>query len=181
MPLLIIYNRMSGIQERKNLEFCEKTLELKNDIEKSFIVLGEHLHRIYEEKLYEGQWESFQEYVDEFKNLSYQSAMKLIAIYQKFVLDYKFAPERIIKAGGWTVLATLLPVVKNKTDAEKWLHQAEHNTRKDLSKEVHEIRTGVEMKNCKHKDTYKITVCRECGDRWSDHESTKPKLEKSKK
>lgn len=149
--------------ELDNISYCNDALLLKDTIEVSFLSLGERLYNIRERKMYEGQWSSFSEYVMEFKNISEGTASKLINIYQKFVITYGIEPRQIAGAGGWSVIAETLPLVKSKDDAIHWLEQSTLLSRSDLRRTIQEAKTGVDMADCKHEDTYTIEVCRICG------------------
>ncbi|MBX4188188.1 MAG: hypothetical protein KW793_03590 [Candidatus Doudnabacteria bacterium] len=149
-------------KEVKNLEYCERVLSLKKDIEGSFLVLGEYLHEIKASKLYEPQWSSFEEFSFELK-MSTNTVNKLMQIYRTFVLEYEISRENIITAGGWSVISDLLPVVDSKRTALHWLNAASNMTRADLRKELIEAKTGVSMQTCKHPAMYTISVCRDCG------------------
>lgn len=146
----------------QKLNYCNDTLALKNSIEIDFLELGKRLKNIRDNRLFESQWESFSEYVLEFKNLSEGTVSKLINIYEKFVVEYGFAPEQIAEAGGWTVLAETLPVVKTAKQAEHWLLQATALTRSDLRRSISEQKTGIEIENCTHPRKYTLCICPDC-------------------
>lgn len=148
----------------QGFNYCSEAIVLKKHIEESFISLGEHLYKIKEEGLFSPQWSSWDEFLREMK-LSLNTGNKLIQIYTTFVLEYGFSAEDLVSAGGWTVIAEVLPVVQGRDDAENWLMMCENLSREDLRKEVRESKTGVDMGSCKHKDTYVIKVCRTCGER----------------
>lgn len=150
---------MSDIE---NYNFCEETKLLKNKIENSFLELGERLLKIRDQNLYTPQWSSFTEYVWELK-WSEAKASKLINIYQKFVLNYGFPTERLLNAGGWSGLAEVLALVKDKESAEYWLHELEISSRPDLRVKIKEFVTGIEQADCLHPDNYVLKICRACG------------------
>lgn len=116
---------------------------------------------IREKKMYQNQWETFSEYVEEMR-MSESSASKIISIYEKFVVQYQFEPQRIIEAGGWSQVAEILPMVKNKEDAEVWLEKSSMLTRKDLRDEMTEAKTGKSQITCPHTETYTVKICKEC-------------------
>jgi hypothetical protein len=153
---------MTTKNELQDLNYCESTIELKSTIENSFLDLGQRLLKIRNENLYLPQWTSFLEYVWEMK-MSEAQASKLINIYQKFVLEYAFPRERLLKAGGWSSLAEVLPMIKSKEDAEYWLEKTEILSRPDLRKEKKEHVTGIQQSDCEHHDTYELRICRTCG------------------
>lgn len=152
----------------KDLEYCKDALTLKTSLEEGFLRLGEYLLNIKEKSLYEPNWASWEEYSIELK-MSQNSINKLIQIYQTLVLNHGIPEKKIVDAGGWSVIADLLPVIKSKEDAEEWLTKAKELTREDLRKELTEEKTGLPMKDCRHRNTYTIVVCRDCGIKMEDH------------
>lgn len=146
----------------ENLKYCEETLELKANIEGGFLALAEHLYNIKEHSLFEPQWSSFLEFCDELR-MSQNNINKLIQIHQTFVLDYAIDKDKIKTAGGWSALQEILPMVSNKKQALKWLESASLLSRSDLRKNIIEEKTGIDMRHCRHKDTYTVKICRTCG------------------
>lgn len=155
---------MSTKALQKNLEYCEKTLTLKSALEEGFVALGERLGRIRDEELYKPQWSTFAEFLEEMK-LSEATASKMISIYQKFVIGFGIAPEKIALAGGWNPAYEISTFAQTKKEAVEWLEKSSTLTRQDLRKELQERKSGIPMKECKHKDTYTIKICRDCGER----------------
>lgn len=149
--------------ELANYEYIEKTVALKNNIEKGFLELGERLKSIRDERMYEPQYDSFDDFIPELK-MSHATVSKLINIYEKFVVQYRLSSTVLLEAGGWTVIAELLPIVKSKADAKKWIEKARLLHRNDLRIEIKEFRTGIDQRTCKHtKDFYVLHICRICG------------------
>lgn len=154
--------------ETKNYEYCNDTINLKRSIEGTFMVLAEHLSNIKAQSLYLPAWSSWEEYVNELK-MSTNMVNKLIQMHEMLVLEYSIPTKQVIAAGGWTVIADLLPIIKTKAQAVEWLEKAKTLTRDDLRKEMKEAKSGVQMSSCKHKNTYTIVVCRDCGLKIEDH------------
>lgn len=153
----------------KHLKFCEDTIKWKNTLEIGFLDIGKRLRMIRDDKMWEGRWEDFDHFCREDMKLTQQSAYKLIGIYEKFVLEYKFAPARIAAAGGWGVVAEILPLAIDADAAEAWVSIAEKSqSRRDLRQLIREGKTGVDPMKCKHKDAKEIVMmmCSECGERW---------------
>lgn len=146
----------------QNVTYCNQTLTLKNSIEESFLELGARLMNIRDNCLYEGQWESFEDYLLEFKNISEGTASRLINIYKKFVVEYNFAPKLLAEAGGWSVLAETLPNVNSLQEAEYWLGEATALTRTHLRRTLKEHKTGIKMDTCAHLETYTLQICKTC-------------------
>lgn len=141
---------------------CQTTLDLKDKIENSFLILGESLWKIREERMWEGQWTSFGEFLMEMK-MSEPTASKLINIWAKFVMEFGINPFLVVEAGGWGNVAEILPVVKDKLSAEEWLGKAKVLTREDLRTEIRIAKGGTPPEDCSHGDSYTIKVCRTCG------------------
>lgn len=149
----------------QRLGYCEKAIELKKNIEGSFLDLGELLYNIKEHRMYEPQWSSFEEYCFELK-MSSNVIYKLIQIYKTFIIGYGFTHSEVITAGGFSLLQDILPVIKTKKDAMEWLKKSEVLTRSDLRKEIKEQKTGISMTSCKHPETYTVEICKHCNERW---------------
>lgn len=150
--------------EIQKLDYCNKAIKLKNDLEGGFIALGEYLHNIKENSLWEASWGSWDEFTWELK-MSQNMINKLVQIYRTFVLEYGMTQEQISTAGGWSVVADVLPMVTSKKEALHWLNKAQSLTRADLRKEMQEEKTGIIMSTCSHPETYTIEICKVCGDR----------------
>lgn len=149
-------------KELENLTYCNEALKLENQLRKGFLALAGVLHNIREKRLYEPQWASFEEYLMEFKDISSSTASKLIKIHEKFVEEYHF-PQGKLEKVGWTGLYTIANVSDTKENAEYWIQIATEQTQNDLKKTVREELTGESMMNCKHKETFTIKVCKDCG------------------
>lgn len=153
---------------KTNFDYCQKTMLLKNDLEMSYLLLGERLQRISDEKMYEPNYDTFEDFLQEL-NISRSTASKLINVWSRFVVGFKIKPKVLAQAGGWSKVAEILPFAENKTQALDWLIKAKTLTQADLRKELIEFRTGVEMRGCEHPEVETITFqrCLKC------HESFK--------
>lgn len=146
-----------------NLKYCEEALALRESIEDDFLLLGESLYNIREHNLFEPQWSSFVEFCFELR-MTQASINRLIQIHKVFVLDYEL-PRKEITHAGVSNLFDVLSSIQNKKDAQKWLAKATLLTRQDLRKELTEHKTGIDMRKCKHKNTYVVEICKDCGER----------------
>lgn len=156
-----------SLQTTKALNFCEETAELKSQTEEAFLELGSRLNEIKTKQLFLGRWEDFDHYCREELKMTQQTAYKLISIYETFIVQYKVPIDKLAKAGGWTMLATILPVVENKEDAHECVDQAiALQSKRELAQWVREKKTGVNPTNCKHKltETYMVSRCLDCGE-----------------
>lgn len=151
--------------EIQHKDYCDDTLEMEQGARLVYLILGERLRKIRENRMYEPAWSSWHEYCMEFKDLSTGSISKIIAVYERFILELGYKPLELAKAGGWTKLYEISKRVTNREDAAKWLDIAETCSRKDLNDYLIEDKVGVIMSECHHEDTYVIRVCRECGNK----------------
>lgn len=153
-------------QEEKNKhEFLQMLIKLSQQLEFNYLEFGKQLKTCRDDEVYDPEYDTFPAFLQEIK-LTQSKASKLINIYEKFVVEYGIPIEKLAQAGGWSVVAEILPVVTNKAKAKEWVEKAIKMRRKDLRKEVKEENTGVSMADCTHTDTYLIEVCRICSDSW---------------
>lgn len=148
---------------QKQSEFCKQTLELKQNIEVTFLEFGARLSYIKSNDLWKSQWESWEYYLEEAK-LSPATASKLINIYEKFVVEYQIQPKDIAIAGGWSSVSEVLPMVKDKVSALEWLNKVATLTRKDLRDEMLEKKTGIPQSSTEYDDdVYYLKIWRVTG------------------
>jgi len=151
-----------------NADLCQDALKLKKDLEMNFILLGEYLSSIKEHRLYDQQYESFDEFLMEM-HMTKGTASKLINIYKMFIVKYQFSPLQLVEAGSWTKLAMVVPLIRSKEDADYWLTQSTILTSTDLTRSLKEEKTGKDMSKCKHEDSYTLCICRDCGYKYETH------------
>lgn len=155
-----------------NKTFCDETADLKTNVESQFLILGERLKKIRDEKLYDGYWHDFEEYVNDAMSMSKANSSKLINIYEKFSLAYHISEKRLAKLGK-DKLQEILPMVHDAETAAFWIDKAENMKRRDdLRREIAEFKTGIPAVECGHANVYTLKVCRLCKSRWvEDNES----------
>lgn len=155
-------------KELKNYTFCDETIKLKQNIENSFIEMGRRLMTIRDNRLFEPQWTSFAEYLEEMK-LSEAQASKLINIVRKIVIRHQFSTAELLQTGGWAVLAEILPFITDKTtrdEVQEMIDDSKVLTMQDLRKKLKEKKTGIDMSQCKHDNFYILKICRTCKDKF---------------
>lgn len=157
--------------ETKNHRFCLETMDFKQRIEIDFLQLGERLYRIREGRIYEPFWSDFDEFLMEMK-ISDSTASRLIGIWHKFVFQFKIATSQIAKAGGWSVVAEIMPACEDKRLAVHWLAKAQNLSVTDLRRELRESKSGIDMRDCDH-DFYLLRCCRKCHVKESVHDQEK--------
>ena len=145
------------------LGFCESTIELVQNIEGAFINLGERLHKIRIERLWESNWDSYEEFLGEIK-ISPGKASKIVSVYETFVLEYKVPTEKLSSV-GWSSLYSMLPAIKSGQDANEWVEKGSVLRREDIEDEVREFKKG--KCNCDEHPFEEIIlqICKNCGKR----------------
>jgi hypothetical protein len=129
----------AGTIEQQNHDYCNETLKLKVSLELHFLEMGKRLLEIRDNRLYQPAWETFTEYLMEMK-WDRSRANRIINIYKIFVVQYQIAPARLAAAGGWSILAELLPVAIDKEQAEEWVDKAALHPQQELRQEIREAR-----------------------------------------
>lgn len=146
----------------KNHEFLEGTKDLKNDIEKRFLLLGKRLKKIRDEQLYVPEYEKFYEWLEGEMKMSESTASRLITVYTVFIEKYEMDME-VVSQIGWSDAYALSKSVKTKEEAEEWLEKGALLTSSDLRKELVEFRRG---KPCDHTwEKIPYEQCTGCGER----------------
>lgn len=163
---------MIAAVDTANYEYCEQTIELKKTIELSYLEMAERLYRIKLNRMYLPAYESFGDFLQEI-DLSEATASKMINIWVRFVIEYQIAPQLMADAGGWTIVAEILPFAVSKKAAENWLEEAKAlRSRAKLRKSLKEAETGIDMRHCKHEHFETITFdkCLNCHETWRTYE-----------
>lgn len=149
--------------ERHN--YLRETIGLKDELEKGFLVLAERLKKIRDEILYEGNYDSFEDFIAEL-DMSRSTCYKLIAVYEKFILLGELDPQEVAKR-GWGNLSMFSNMIGTKEKAREVFELVSPLSRSDAIKTLHEMKTGIAMATCSHADLEDIhfTECRQCHER----------------
>lgn len=150
--------------EKLQYDYCIEAINQKNKMEHQFWNLAEMLYKIKTEGRFLGSWDSWEEYCMEFKGFSKRSIDKIIQLYRVFIIENGMQIKDL-EQSGWAVLAETLPQIHSKEDATEWVEKSKTLTLQDMRKEIREKKTGVSMITCKHKNTYTIQICEDCGER----------------
>jgi hypothetical protein len=159
---------LETVEERYAL--VRRAFDVKKDIELRYLEMGAVLKEIRDSGAWEDTYESFDNpkmhnFIEDLR-IKKSTANKLIQIYEKLVIDYKIKPEKLLEAGGWSKLAEVLPLVKDKTTADHYVNLAiSARNQKDLRENIREEKTGIIMSECPHNDFYVLKICRRCGER----------------
>jgi hypothetical protein len=155
--------------ETKQYEFLEETKKLLGQTSIAQFILAERLHRIKEERLWQAGYESFDDYCMELKTYNSGTISKLMTIHKKFVIEYQIPQEKLAEV-GWTILYKAKNVLTGKEDAEEFVDNAIIWTGSDTNREIASRKSGKDIDDCLHENTILVRICKECGQRWEQHE-----------
>jgi hypothetical protein len=128
---------MSGIT---NNQFVKDTITLVQRIETSFLELGARLYKIREERLWEGSYDTFNDFLAELK-LTPGNASILASVHKNYVLDGGIEPEQL--AGiSYSNLYEAIPLIE-KEGVLSAATKAETLTRSEIKEELREQKLGV--------------------------------------
>ena len=139
--------------------YIKETVALRDKIEGAFIILGERFHKILEDGLWKGTFESYAEFLAEMR-ISEANASKLMTVYRTYVVEHGVSHEKLARA-GWSNLYTAIPLLKEK-NAEEVVQKATALRRADISDEVREKQYPEH--DCKG-ETVRYRICDTCGKR----------------
>jgi hypothetical protein len=141
--------------------YLKETLGLKSDIEGAFLQLGERLKKIRDDKLFEGEYQNFDEFLLEAK-ISKATASKLIKVYETFVIGYRM-PVKKLSGVGYTSLYAIAGHASSKERAEELVERASILTRDHLEQSLKEEGGG--QARCLHPrgERRTVEVCGACG------------------
>ncbi len=120
--------------------YLRDTIDLTKQIETRFIELAARLYRIKEERLYEGSYEYFNDFLEVAK-INPAQASKLISIHRVFIEEGNQTKERLAQI-GYSNLYTAIPLVETQ-GVEMAVVKAETLSRSELTDEIKEKTYGV--------------------------------------
>lgn len=123
-----------------NSSFLEETKKLRLHIEGAFLVLGEKLYKIKSEKMWEGVYDSYEDFLKDI-DLTPGNASKLRQIYEKLMLEQGFQPSEIAKIGQ-RKLYSILPLCTDKKTTQGVLQDISGLHSKDVDKLVSAKKAG---------------------------------------
>lgn len=137
--------------------YLQETIELKIDLEKNFIVLAEHLYKIYSEKLWqEAGRVSWDEFLMEVK-ISVSAASKLISVYKKYVVEHKIPISKLASVRSWEGLYSVAKLAVDRDTALELVEAGAVESDKDMRAKV----KG--EKDCDRHEWIEYRFCRKCG------------------
>lgn len=136
--------------------FIRDTIDLVRNIETRFLELAARLYIIQDKDLWEGRYETYNDFLAEAK-ITPGNASMLAKIHKAYVIEGKQPLERLAKA-GYSNLYTAIPLIE-RDGVETTVEKARLLTRAELKEEVREEKHG----DCLHHEIIKI--CASCHQR----------------
>lgn len=137
--------------------YVRETIDLVKQIETRFLELGARLYKIREERLYEGTYDSFQEFLDA-AHIKAGNASILCKIHKVYVVEGGRTNQEL--AGiGYSTLYEAIPLIE-RDGLDNTVIKASTLTRSEIVDEVKEQKFGVHEHT--PKDDARFALC-ECG------------------
>jgi len=144
------------MSEITNNQFVRSTIELVKAIETRFLELGARLYKIREERLWEGSYDTFNDFLEEI-NLSKGNASILSSVHENYVLDGHVEIENL--AGiPYSRLYEAIPLIE-KEGVTSALVKATTLTRAEIKDEVREQKLGEEHQHQVGEDRFGVCSC----------------------
>lgn len=122
-----------------NEEYLRQTKELVTSIQTRFLELGARLYKIHEEKLWEGSFDSYVDFLDSAR-ISESQASIFANIHKYYVLEGGIPQERLAQI-GYSNLHQAMPLIE-KDGIEGAVVKAQTLTRSEIRDEVREAEHG---------------------------------------
>lgn len=137
--------------------YLRETIDLVKQIETRYLELGRRLYRIRSSELWKGEYDNYQEFLDEAK-ISASDASKSFSIHKNYVVDGGLTMSQL-RGIGYSNLYEAIPLIELK-GAEFAATQAETLTRDEVKDEVRDKTHGEH----RHKTgTDRWGACEKCG------------------
>jgi len=143
--------------------FCAETIALKKTLESGFFVLGERLSKIKDGQMWESQWDTFSQFLQEM-DINEATASRLITVHKTYVEKYKISSKQLV-GKSWSnlyELRTILPDKATKKEVVALLERSTELTRQDVRELIRENKHG----ECSHVwEELHLRFCTECNKR----------------
>ena len=147
--------------------FLNDTLKLRDNLEFGFLELGARLKKIRDERLFEGHYDSFREFLEEAR-LTESFASRLITIHIRFIEGFHMKREDLAHV-GWSSLYQIAKHTEDEKEAKELVEMARTVRRSDLEDEIRERKTGC-VDHELGEETLILRRCVKCG-KWVRCES----------
>lgn len=149
-----------------NEEYLRTTRELVTSIQTRFLELGARLFKIREEKLWQGSFDSYVDFLDSARIGEGQASI-FASIYKNYVLDGGIDMQRLAQI-GYSNLHKAIPLIERE-GVEVAVVKAQTLTREEIKDEVREAEHGVHEHT--PKDDKRFAFC-QCGKLFQHEEKT---------
>lgn len=122
-----------------NKDYLQETLELVEQIETRYLELGARLYKIKEEKLWQLQYDSYQEFLED-AHINPGHASILVSIHKTYVVDNKITFQKL-GGLGYSNLYEAIPLVEKK-GVDEAIIMASTLTRSEIKDEVRDEKHG---------------------------------------
>lgn len=120
-------------------EYVRETIDLVKSIENRFFELGARLHKIKEEKLWLGTYDSFHQFLDA-AQINPGLASILASVYRNYVINNKIDPQSL-RGIGYSNLYEAIPLIEQKGAAYA-VSTAATLTRNEIKEAVRDKKYG---------------------------------------
>lgn len=123
-----------------NTEYLRATVDLVKQIETRFLELGARLYKIKDKQLWQGDYDSYQEFLDS-AHINPGHASILTKIHQHYMVN-EGVEFKQLGAIGYSNLYEAIPLIE-KEGVEKAILKAATLTRAEIKDEVRDVKHGV--------------------------------------
>ena len=110
-------------ESKRAIDLYDQALRLKQDIQATFLRLGAIINEIYDGKLYTMiGYQSFKQFCSEALDIKWRMALYFRAIHLK--KEQLKLSEEVVAEVGMGKMIQILPVMKDKKTAERWINEA---------------------------------------------------------
>lgn len=138
-------------------DFCRDTIDLVKSIETRFLELGARLYKIQEERLWEGSYDTFKDFLAEAR-ITPGNASILSSIHRSYIVEGGIKQEELAGV-PYSNLYEAIPLIE-KEGVTSAAVKAETLTRAEIKDEIYDHKFGSHTHTIK--DNRRFAVC-ECG------------------
>lgn len=141
----------------KPADYLRDTIDVVKQIETRFFELGKRLWRINQEKMWQGEYDSFHQFLNEI-GVNHGMATMLMKNYQYYILEGKQKPKDLIEV-GYSKLYAAIPLIEQDGLSDT-LVRTETLSRGEIIDEIKARKYGEHVHQ--PKDNARYAFC-ECG------------------
>lgn len=141
----------------------EETKQLFDSLSEGFLTIGKNLYEIYTKEIWKGEYDSYEEYLD-YVGLSMANASKIRQVFEHYILKLGYTDTEKLAKIPYTSLYSSIAIATSKT----WVNEKVELAEKKLlrGKDLEDEKRSVKHPRCSCKNTYKLEICKDCGNKW---------------